>query len=144
MRTLSYGISRHFVALIAFGVIIAVGLGCNLKSDSEWKKELSSKKLSRASNSGSVSTKVNIYFCSNGEYAKQSQFSGFSTGGAGTLSMADEDVELGRWTVDSGTLVLRSEAGETEEYNISQGFDAEVIELNGNGYLVSTHNECER
>jgi len=91
-----------------------------------------------------VSTNVNIYFCPSGEYAMQSQFSGFSTGGAGTLSSADEDVEYGKWKVESGTLTLRSQNGKSHEYSLSQGLDDKVIELNGNGYLVSTHNECER
>ena len=57
--------------------------------------------------------------------------------------MADSDVELGRWEVRSGTLVLTSQTGETSEYSISQGSDSDVIQLNGNGYLVTTHNECQ-
>ena len=136
--------SRHITAAVGLLILVTVVLGCNFKSDAEWKNELGRKKLSRANNSGSVSTKVNIYFCSSGEYAMQAQFSGFSTGGGGTLSAADEDVEYGRWSVQSATLILKSQEGKTQEYDLSQGLDENVIELNGNGYLVSTHNECDR
>ena len=81
--------SKHMSAVTTLFVLLTVALACNLRTDSDWKNELGGKKLSRANNSGSVSTKINIYFCPTGEYAMQSQFSGFSTGGAGTLSSAD-------------------------------------------------------
>ena len=134
--------SKHLAAILSFGVLLAVGLGCDRKTDGEWKHELGGKKLSRAKNSGSVSNSTNIYFCASGEYALQTQFSGFSTGGVGTLSMADEDVELGRWTVDSGTLILQAQDGKRQEYELSEGSDADVVLLDGTGYLVRTHNEC--
>ena len=73
----------------------------------------------------------------------QRQFSGFSTGGSGSLSMANEDFETGKWRVNSGTLILQSQDGETVEYELLQGRDEDVISLDGTGYLVSTHNECE-
>jgi hypothetical protein len=136
--------SKHFAAIAALLVLLSVGLGCNLRSDADWKQELGRKKLSRAKYSGSVSTMTNFYFCPSGEYAKQTQFSGFSTGGAGTLSAANEDVELGSWTVESSTLILKSQDGKTYEFSLSQGADGNVIELDGTGYLVTTHNECER
>lgn len=143
MKTFVGRFSDQLMAVFAVALLLAAGLACNLKSDDEWKRELAHKKLSRASTSGSISDKVTFYFCPTGEYAKQSEFSGYSPGGAGTLSMADSDVELGRWEVRSGTLVLRSQTGETSEYSINQGSDGDVIQLNGNGYLVTTHNECQ-
>jgi hypothetical protein len=121
--------SRYTAAILTLCVLLCVGLGCKVKPDSEWKSQLGGKRLSRANNSGAVSSKLDIYFCSNGEYALQSQFSGFSTGGAGTLSMADEDIEYGRWTVEHSTLILRSQNGKTHEYEIFQG--------------KTTHDECE-
>lgn len=129
-------------SVFALVLLLGVALACNFKSDEEWKSELGGKQLSKAKTSGAISDRVDIWFCSNGEYAKRTQFSGMSTGGAGTLSMADEDVEGGQWRVESSTLILRSQDGNVTEYSISQGMDADVIELNGNGYLVKTHNEC--
>lgn len=142
VKTLNYALSKHVSAVTAVFTIISVLLACNMRSDSDWQKELGGKKLSRASNSGSLSNKVDIYFCPSGEYGMVTQFSGFSGGGAGTLSVADEDSEYGRWTVTSSTLVLQSQDGKRHEYDISQGSDESVIELNGNGYLVTRHNEC--
>jgi hypothetical protein len=136
--------SRQMGALAALILVLSVGLACNMRSDAEWKQMLGGKKLSKASNSGAISDKVDIYFCPSGEYGMETQFTGFSTGGAGTLSMADSDVEYGQWSVSSGTLVLVSQNGERREYSISQGMDTEVVELNGNGYLVTRHNECGR
>lgn len=84
------------IAIIAVVSIIFIGLACTCgggRSDQEWNRVLAYKKLSRASNSGAVSDKVNFFFCPSGDYAMQTQFSGFSGGGAGTLSMASEDVE---------------------------------------------------
>src|SRR5690242_11833309 len=90
--------SKYSAAFLSVCVLMGVGFGCKMKPDSAWKSELGGKKLSRANNSGSVSSNVNIYFCPSGEYALQSQFTGFSTGGAGTLSTANERVEYGHWT----------------------------------------------
>ena len=138
--------TNNSLALVAFAAVIFTALGCNGSrySDQEWSKMLAYKKLSRASNSGSVSTKTNFYFCPSGEYAMQTQFSGFSGGGAGTLSMADEDVELGRWVVKNGTLYVQAENGERREYDLSVADGGNVIRLNGAGYLVDTQNECGR
>ena len=74
----------------------------------------------------------------------QTQFSGFSGGGAGTLSMADEDVELGRWIVKNGILYLQAENGDRRQYDLASADGGEVIRLEGQGYLVDTHNECGR
>ena len=142
MRALAAVWPRHTAAVLSLGILLAVGLGCNPRSDNEWRAELSGKKLSRSSNSGSISNRVTIYFCADGQYAMQSEFSGFSTGGAGTLSMADEDVELGRWTVRSSTLLLQSRNGESHEYGLSEGNDPEVIELDRTSYLVTEQYEC--
>lgn len=143
MGAFKYFQSRYITAALSLAVLLCVGLSCKVKPDSEWKSELGGKQLSRASNSGAVSSKVSIYFCPSGEYALQSQFSGYSTGGAGTLSMANEDVEYGHWTVENSTLILRSQKGQTRQYEMFQGMDDNVIELDGAGYLVTTHNECE-
>ncbi len=134
--------SKHFYSVIAFAFIIFVGLGCNPKSDADWERELGGRKLTMAKTSGGISDKVEIWFCPNGEYAKRTYFGGFSTGGVGTLSIADEDTEGGRFQVRSSTLILQSQNGNTSEYSISQNFEGDVVELNGNNYLVSTHNEC--
>jgi hypothetical protein len=134
--------TRHFSSLLALSLLVFAALGCGaLKSDTDWKRELDGKKLSMAKTSGSISDKVEIWFCASGEYARRTQFSGFSTGGSGTLSMADEDVEVGRWRVESGVLILQPENGETGQYEISAD-SSDVISLNGTGYLVESHNEC--
>ena len=130
-------------AMLALLLATIAGIACNLKTDDAWKSELADKKLSRASSSSSFSDKVVFYFCPNGEYAMQTQSSGFSTGGAGTLSMADEDVEFGRWTVSDGSLLLQPEKGDRREIGLSSGMDQDVIELNDDGYLVETHSECK-
>jgi hypothetical protein len=137
--------AKHFSAFVALIVLMAVGLACSNKSDAEWKKELGGKKLSSAKTSGSLSDKTNIWFCPSGEYLMQKQFSGYSTGGGGTLSMADEDTEYGTWRVDSGVLILEPQqggSGEVSRYDLSQGMDSNVVELGGRGYLVESHNEC--
>lgn len=138
--------TNQSLSIVAAAAVIFVALACDgaRYSDEEWSKHLAYKKLSRASNSGSVSTKTNFYFCPSGEYAMQTQFSGFSGGGAGTLSMADEDVELGRWVVKKGTLYVQAESGERREYDLSTGDGGDVIRLNGQGFLVDKHNECGR
>lgn len=134
--------SQHSSAIASLVLLVFVGLACNLQSDDDWKKALANKKLSRASTSGSISDKTVFYFCPNGDYAMQSQFSGLSTGGAGTLSMANEDVELGKWSIRSGSLVVQPQNSEMRQYDLSMGSDSNVIELNGNGYLVDPQNEC--
>lgn len=143
MNKFKHILSKHFSTFPAGFVLLFVVLGCNSRSDAEWTKILGNKKLSAVKTSGSISDKTNIWFCTTGEYAMQRQFSGFSTGGGGMLSMADEEYEYGRWRVEAGTLILRSQDGETSRYDISQRTDENVISLNGNGYLVSTHNECD-
>ena len=134
--------TEHLTALTALAILVFAALGCGeMKSDADWKRELGGKKLSMAKTSGSISDKVEIWFCSSGEFARRTQFSGFSAGGGGTLSMADEDVESGTWRVESGTLILQPENGKTSQYDISQS-SSDVIALNGNGYLVESHSEC--
>jgi hypothetical protein len=135
--------SKHFAPVAAFVIVLSVGLGCNFVSDDQWKSALSGKKLTRASTSGSFSDKITLYFCSNGDYGKQTDSTGFSPGGAGSLSMASNDVEYGRWKVDSSVLVLESQKGETFSYELGRGNDDNVIVIGGNGYLVTTQNECE-
>lgn len=134
--------TKHFTALAALMILVFAGLGCGeMRSDSDWKRELGGKKLSMAKTSGSISDKVEIWFCSSGEFARRTQFSGFSGGGSGTLSMANEDVEAGSWRVESGILILQPENGETSQYDISQN-SSDVIALNGRNYLVESHSEC--
>jgi hypothetical protein len=118
--SLIFKLSKHLSAVIAVCCLVAVLLACNMRSDADWQKQLGDKKLSKASNSGSISNKVDIYFCPSGEYGMVTQFSGLSGGGAGTLSMADENTEYGRWTVTSSTLILQSQNGERHAYDISQ------------------------
>lgn len=142
MKTVNCIFRKHWSALLAGFILIFVGLGCDSTSDEDWKRELGGKKLSMAKTSGSISDRVEIWFCTSGEYAMKTQFSGFSAGGGGTLSMADEDLEGGMWRVVSSTLILQSQEGKTREYSISQGTGEDVIYLNDNGYLVSRHNEC--
>lgn len=134
--------TKHFLAIIALSLLIFIGLACNFTSDSDWKRELGSKKLTMAKTSGSISDRVDIWFCASGEYAMRTQFSGFSGGGGSSLSMADEDFEQGTWTVESGMLILNPQNGKNHEYSISAGMDSNVIKLDGRGYLVSGHNEC--
>lgn len=136
--------TNQSLAIIAVAAVLLIALACDGSrySDEEWTKQLAHKKLSRANNSGSVSTKTNFYFCPTGEYAMQTQFTGFSGGGAGTLSMADEDVELGRWVVKNGKLYVQAENGERRQYDLSVADGGDVIKLNGQGFLVGTHNEC--
>jgi hypothetical protein len=142
MKTMKRIFTKHFTALAALAILVFAALGCGeMKSDSDWKRELGGKKLSMAKTSGSISDKVEIWFCASGEFARRTQFSGFSGGGAGTLSMANEDVETGSWRVESGTLILQPENGETRQYDISQS-SGDVITLNGNNYLIESHNEC--
>jgi hypothetical protein len=138
MKNLKNTLSSVFALVLLLGIALA----CNFKSDKEWKSELGGKQLSKATTSGAVSDRVDIWFCSNGEYAKRTQFSGMSTGGAGTLSMADEDIEQGQWRIENSTLILRSQDVDVTKYSIFQNMDADVIELNGNGYLVKKHREC--
>lgn len=132
--------TKHFTAIIALGLLVFVGLACNSKSDSDWKRELAGKKLTFAKTSGSISDRIDIWFCASGEYAKRTDFVGVS----GDFTAADADVEQGKWTVESGVLILKSEDGNTSEYELSEGADNNVIRLNGNGYLVTQHNECGR
>ena len=142
MKTLRSIFTKHFTALAALAILVFAGLGCGeMKSDSDWKRELGGKKLSMAKTSGSISDKVEIWFCSSGEFARRTQFSGFSGGGGGTLSMANEDVETGSWRVESCTLILQPENGETLQYDISQS-SSDVIALNERNYLVESHSEC--
>ena len=138
--------NNQSLAIVAVAGVLFIALGCGgtQLSDKEWSNQLAYKKLSRASNSGSVSTKTNFYFCPTGEYARQTQFSGFSGGGAGTLSMADEDIELGRWMVKNGVLYVQAENGERRQYDLASVDGGEVIGLEGQGYVVDTHNECGR
>jgi len=138
--------NNQSLAVVAIAAVLFVALACGGAqfSDKEWSKQLAYKKLSRASNSGSVSTKTNFYFCPTGEYAMQTQFSGFSGGGAGTLSMADEDVELGRWMVKYVIFYFEDEYGVGREYVLATADGGELIRLEGQGYLVDTHNECGR
>ena len=134
--------TKQFSPLLALACLVFAALGCGeMRSDADWKRELGGKKLSMAKTSGSISDKVEIWFCSTGEYARRTQFSGFSSGGGGTLSMADEDTEAGRWRVEGGTLILQPENGETSRYDISQS-SSDVVQLNGRGYLVESHSEC--
>lgn len=122
-------------------VLFFVAVGCGFKSDEQWRSELGGKQLSKAKTSGSMSDRVDIWFCSNGEYARRIQFSGLSTGGGGTLSMADEDFEIGKWRVENSTLILQPDKGERSEYSIFAGA-SDVIQLNGNDYLIQTQKEC--
>jgi uncharacterized lipoprotein NlpE involved in copper resistance len=142
MKNIKRAFSKHFTALAALMILLFTGLACNSRSDAEWTRILADKKLSMAKTSGSISDKVNIWFCPSGEYVMQKQFTGFSTGGGGTLSMADEDVEYGRWQILSSTLVLRAQSGERTEFLISQGFEENVVSLDNDDYLVTSHAEC--
>ena len=142
MKTFDRIFRKHLAALPAVIILLAVALACDTRSDADWKNELHGKKLSMASTSGSISDRIDIWFCGSGEYALRRQFSGMSGGGGGTLSMADEDFEQGKWIVESSTLILQSQDGQTSEFSISQGTDQDVIYLNDTGYLVTQHGEC--
>lgn len=111
------------------------------ESGPNWQNELAGKKLSRAQTSGSLSGSMQIWFCSSGEYMGKQESSGYSTGGSGTLSTADEDSDSGKWSVNSSTLTLRSKNGDKTELQLSQGTDKKVIRLNGTGFLVERHND---
>ena len=132
--------TKHFSAIMALGLLVFVALACGFKSDSDWKRELGGMKLTYAKTTGSISDRIDIWLCPSGEYAKRTDFVGVS----GDFTSADADVEEGKWTVESGTLILQSQDGKTTEYDLSKGTDSNVIRLNGNGYLVTRHNECGR
>ncbi|MEZ5428320.1 MAG: hypothetical protein R2747_18770 [Pyrinomonadaceae bacterium] len=136
-------LSRHFTAAVAFGLFLLIALGCGGRSDAEWKAALGGRKLMTVKNSGSFSDKTEIWFCSNGEYALRTVSTGFSPGGGSTLSMVDQDGEMGRFEVRSSTLILRSQEGNVSEYSLSPGNDENVIALNGVKYLVTLHDECQ-
>jgi hypothetical protein len=137
MKRFNQIFTKHFSSLLALGCLIFFVLGC-FKSDDNWKNHLAHKKLTSAKTSGSISDRVDIYFCPSGEYAKRTDF----VGNSGGFSMANEDVEYGSWTVESGTLILQSEDGKTTQYSLSQGTDNNVIKLNGTGFLVTQHDKC--
>jgi hypothetical protein len=139
MKRIYHFFTKHFAGAIALSLLMFLVLGC-FKSDEQWKKELAFKKLTTAKTSGSISDRVDIYFCPNGEYARRTDF----VGNSGGFSMANEDYEFGRWTVESGNLVLQSEQGKTYQYDLSQGTDSNVIKLNGTGYLVTQHDKCDK
>ena len=129
--------TKHMAAVTVLGLLMFFALGC-FKSDEQWKNNLAHKKLTTAKTSGSISDRIDIYFCPNGDYAKRTDF----VGNSGGFSMANEDYEIGRWTVESGTLILQSDQGNTSQYNLSNGNDGNVIRLNGTGYLVTEHDKC--
>lgn len=142
MNKFSRIFTKHFSAVISLSIVVFIALGCGCKSDAEWQNTLGGKKLTMAKTSNGLSDKVEIWFCPTGEYAKKTQFSGFSGGGGGDLSVASQDGELGIWKVESGVLYLKSQDGKTSSYDISQGMDSNVISLNNRNYLVTNHNEC--
>lgn len=130
--------TKHFSAILAVGLLVFVALACGVTSDDEWQRELGGKKLTWAKTKGSISDRIDIWFCASGEYAKRTEFVGVS----GEFTSADADVEQGSWTVESGTLILKSQDGKTSEYDLSIGTDSNVVRLNGDGFLVTRHNEC--
>lgn len=142
MNKFSRIFTKHFSAVISLSIVVFIALGCGCKFDAEWQNTLGGKKLTMAKTSNGLSDKVEIWFCPTGEYAKKTQFSGFSGGGGGDLSVAAQDGELGIWKVESGVLYLKSQDGKTSSYDISQGIDSDVISLNNRNYSVTTHNEC--
>jgi hypothetical protein len=142
MKSVKRIFGKHLAALTAGIILLFVALACDTKSDADWKNELHGKKLTMASTSGSFSDRIDIWFCGSGEYALRSESTGMSGGGGGTLSMASEDFEQGKWSVESSTLILQSQDGQTGEYSISPGTEQDVIYLNGNAYLVTEHGEC--
>jgi hypothetical protein len=135
-------IRKQFSAILGLSIVVFVALACGFQSDGDWQRELGGKKLRYVKTSGSISDEVNIWFCSDGQYAKETIFSGFSGGGGSSLSMADNDVELGNWRIENGILILQSQEGERSEYDIAKGADNSVVRLNGKGYSVTRHSEC--
>ena len=139
-------LARNAPALAALGALIIVTLGCfGTGSVSDWESQLAGKKLAMAKNSGALSDSMQIWFCSSGKFLAKKQSSGFSGGGSGTLSTAGEEVEVGRWSVNSSKLVLQDEKGEKLELELATGGDSNVIKLNGTGFLVTSHSsDCSR
>lgn len=129
--------------IAAISIVLLLALGCNMRSDEEWTRVLGNRMLTKASTSGAISDRVMLYFCPNGEYARVVETTGFSGGGTGTLSLAGESVELGRWQVNGGTLTLRSQDGEQREFSLFSGTDENVVQLNGDNFLLGTHDECK-
>ena len=96
----------NYSSLAALAMLIFIVLGCNgVGSVSNWESELAGKKLSMANNSGAFSDSMQIWFCSSGKFSAKKQTSGFSGGGSGTLSMADEDAQSGKWSVKGSTFL---------------------------------------
>lgn len=138
MKTSNNIFNKHFSAIISLTLLVFIGLSCSFKSDNEWKQQFGGKRLTFAKTTGSISDKIDIYFCHNGMYAKRTEFIGVS----GDFTTANADVERGYWNVESGILLLESEKGKTSEYKISQNFDNDVLQLDGDNYQITTHNEC--
>lgn len=135
-------IRRHLFGLISVGMLLAVlGCGC-MKSDGDWKSLIGNKKLTSATNSGALSSKTEIYLCPNGDFAMVVESSGFSTGGAGDLSMADRKGDYGKWSISNGQISFKSQSGENAEFALSQGADPNVVSFGGNDYLLGDHDKC--
>ncbi len=138
MKSFNYFYTKHFPAIFSLILLVFVALSCSFKSDNDWKQQLGGKKLTFAKTTGSISDKIDIYFCGNGMYAKRTEFTGVS----GEFTMADAKVERGLWNIESGYLLLENEKKELTEYSISQNFDNDIVQLSGKNYRVSTHNQC--
>lgn len=135
--------SRHYVSLVASALLILAVLGCGgLNAGSGWEQQLAGKKLTRAKSSGSFSDMYHLWFCSSGEYLGKTETVGMSYGGAGTGSMASEDIERGRWSVNGSTLTIVLEDASKIEYELSQGTDSNVIRFNGTPLMVTPSSEC--
>ena len=138
MRYLFGFIAKHYLAAVSLSFLLFIGISCGMKTDDAWKNDLGNKRLTFVNNSGSISDKIDIWFCDSGIYAKRIEFTGVS----GEFTMADADMERGYWNIESGVLRLQSEHNKISEYTISQYFDNDVLQLNGKNYRISTHNEC--
>lgn len=141
--------SRHYSFFAALALLIFVALGCGeirddrvsqRQSGSDWRRELAGKKLTTVKSSGSFSDRIDIWFCSSGEYFFRKETTGFSTGGVGTGSYASQNTEHGTWSVDSSTLTFRPDKAEAGDVQVSRGSGGNIIKLNAVAYQVSSHN----
>lgn len=73
--------------------------------------DLAGRAVVRYHNSEITSSRWRYFFCSDGTFAYRYNSSTVSTGGMGSLSMADQDSAQGRWTLSGNTVTLTPDQG---------------------------------
>jgi hypothetical protein len=109
---------------------------------SEWENKLAGTQLTWAHNDGTFGDQVDIWLCSSGEYSIKRSMTGTSTGGVGTGTMADENSESGKWSVNSSTLIFKPNGKAQWDAQLSQGSDSKAIRLNKRSFRVGGNSKC--